>query len=194
MATPIIQQLQTATPISLSRTSFLDKQGNVTKPWLNWFQSLVNKLNPVMPQCLVGSHAARTNISAGDYPSGTTYHETDRNLRYVVENGAWIYFAGTYQVTQSDVESASTGLGANDTGLLLYVSDYAHQLVWNGDSFTWAPGENGSGYIVAFVSAPSPADGWALCDGSNVIQMLSTGVLNSSFVALPNTPGSYFRQ
>lgn len=193
MATPTITQaLKSALPPI--RTTFLDNRGNITQPWVTWMQSLVNKLNPVMPQCLAGSHAARTNISAGDYPSGTTYHETDRNLRYVVENGVWLYFAGTYQVLQADIDGISTSLSSNDTGLELYVSDYAHKLVWSGNSWTWAPGENGSGYIVAFVSAPSPADGWAACDGSNVLQMLSDGTLNSSFVALPNTPGSWFRQ
>lgn len=194
MATPTITQaLKSALPPI--RTRFQDENGNITQPWITWLQSLVNKLNPVVTQFLSGTHAQRVSgsILASAYPSGSIYYETDRKLWYVAINATWTYLAGIYAVTQSNIPQTGD-IGTGDTGLLVYVSDYAHLLQWNGAAFSWAPGEQGSGFISAFVSAPSPADGWALCDGSNVIQMLSDGTLNSSFVALPNTPGSYFRQ
>jgi hypothetical protein len=83
---------------------------------------------------------------------------------------------------------------ASDAGLLLFVTDYNHLLQWNGTGWQWGPGENGSGYIVAFVNPPNQAVGWVLCDGSTgVASLLGDGTLDFS-TTLPNTPGSYFRQ
>lgn len=181
-------------PIPNQRVKWIDREGFLTPDALRAQAAAEQAQTTRTPTLIASSHASRSGIPANQYADGSIFRETDRNLFYIAIAGNWVYLSGTYQVTQSNVESATRGLGANDTGLLLYVADYAHLLVWNGNSWTWAPGENGSGYIVAFVSAPSPADGWALCDGSNVIQMLSDGTLNPNFVTVPATPGSYFRQ
>lgn len=84
------------------------------------------------------------------------------------------------------------GLGKNSTGLLFDVTDYNHVLQWNGTGWQWGPGENGSGYIVAFVNPPNPLTGWHVCDGSTVSQLNADGSVST--VTIPTIAGSYFRQ
>lgn len=108
---------------------------------------------------------------------------------YVSNAGNWQYLTGVMQVDQADIPA---DLGANDKGFLVNVTDYQHSLYWDGTGWNWGPGESGSGYIVAFPSAPVPGIGWQVCDGSNVAQMQSDGTLVA--VTVPMTPGSYFRQ
>lgn len=178
-------------PVPNQKVRWVDERGILTQEALRTIQAQEQAQTTRTPTLISGSHALRINTSAADFADGSLFRETDRSLVYVAIQGVWIYLAGTYSVTQANIP---TGLGANDTGLLLYVADYAHLLVWNGNSWTWAPGENGSGFTVTFLVDPSPTDGWQQCDGSNAIQMLSDGTLNPAFVALPNTPGVWFRQ
>ncbi len=74
-------------------------------------------------------------------------------------------------------------LGRNDVGFLFCVSDYAHVLRWTGLNWEWGPGEEGSGYIRAFLVDPD-SNGWKLCDGSTVNYLKSDGTLGS--IALPD--------
>lgn len=178
-------------PVPNQRVKWTDEDGFLTPEALKTQAAEQQAQTTRTPTLISSSHATRSSIQANQYADGSDFYETDRTVFYKAIGGSWIWQSGIYQVTQANIP---TDLGANDNGFLLYVTDYAHLLQWNGNSWRWAPGDNGSGYIVAFVSAPSPADGWALCDGSNVIQMLSDGTLNPAFVTLPNTPGSYFRQ
>jgi hypothetical protein len=86
---------------------------------------------------------------------------------------------------------AGLDLNSQDSGFLVEVTDYNHVLEWNGTGFEWGPGENGSGYISAFLSAPTSI-GWHICDGSVVSQLNSDGSLKP--VTLPNyTTASYLK-
>lgn len=76
-------------------------------------------------------------------------------------------------------------------GQLYFVTDYAHQLQWSGKAWGWAPGELGSGFIVAFPDAPQ-GNKWHPCDGSTVNKLNQDGTVSS--VVLPSTAGSYYRQ
>jgi RimJ/RimL family protein N-acetyltransferase len=111
---------------------------------------------------------------ATSYPDGSVYFETDRTLYYVATAGVWQYLAGICRVTQANLPADFGTSG--DVDVLAYVTDFAHLLRWNGSTWEWAPGEDGSDYVVAFVTGPDEPTGWHACDGSaNVVRLLPTG-------------------
>lgn len=82
-------------------------------------------------------------------------------------------------------------LNMSDAGFLVVVTDFNHVLQWTGTAWTWGPGDIGSGYIDAFLSAPTAA-GWHLCDGSTVNRLNADGSVST--VTLPNyTTASYLK-
>lgn len=130
---------------------------------------------------LHGTHAIRTSYPGTD---GTLYVETDRNgLVYLYDGAGWKYVAGTYQRAQSQLAALVATLGANDAGLLVEVTDFAHTLRWSGSAWQWGSGEQGGGMLVSF--AVSPGTGWAACNGGTVPYLKSDGTTGS--VTLPNT-------
>lgn len=173
----------------LLATSLVDESGKLTRPWIKQFQEQAKASKTF--QFVRSTHAARASILASDYSDGSFFYETDRGLAYVAINGAWFYFQGTLGVAQADLP---TDLTTRDAGLLVHVTDYAHLLRWTGSNWGWAPGEQGSGFLMDFLAAPDPIAGWALCDGStDVPQLLADGTVK--FVGpLPTTAGRYFRQ
>jgi hypothetical protein len=126
---------------------------------------------------------------------GNLFFQTDTLLVYLsnlVQTGGavpvptWVYFGGEQSVLQAAIPAT---LGVNDTGLSLFVSDFWHRLKWSGAAWGWAPGENGSGFIDAFLVDPSPLTGWALCDGSaGVTYLKANGTIGS--LTLPNLTGT----
>jgi hypothetical protein len=139
-------------------------------------------------------------VAPGPVPLGTPILEADQGSlisstwqRFFTVLQAWVV---GLEVAPSSGNAANlpSGLGAADSGLLYYASDYGHTLEWMGSGWTWAPGELGSGFIVAFASGitPVPPTGWHVCDGSTVTMLNSDGTTVN--VTLPSTPGSWFRQ
>ena len=90
-------------------------------------------------------------------------------------------------VTQAGLAAFAATLGTANAGQMVYVSDYDHTLMWTGTGWTYASGER-AGFIEAFLVDPSPATGWALCDGSTVTYLKSDGTMGS--ITLPNLTGS----
>ena len=86
--------------------------------------------------------------------------------------------------TQANLSTLASTFGPGNSGQLVYVTDYNHQLRWNGSGFDWGPGEDGSGYILPFLNDPSPTTGWQLCDGSATTKLNSDGT--TSPVVVPN--------
>jgi len=156
-------------------------------PWVKWFQAL-ETLRSKSAQFFFGSHAQRANLNAARYPNGSVFFESDRTVFYVIINGVWTYLTGSMATDQNDLPG---DLGTADAGFLVYITDYNHQLTWNGFGFQWAPGEVGGGYSVPFVTAPNPVTGWHVCDGSTVLQLQPDGTTVST--TIPNTAGAYFR-
>lgn len=174
-------------PQNLFSTPLVNGQGIITaQVWLKFFQGLFNSIESF----LTGTHAQRLNTPPSNYALGSLYIETDRGLAYVATTAGWAYFTGTLPTLQANLP---TDLGGNDVNLLAFVQDYSHLLIWTGTGWTWAPSEEGSDLIVQFLSGPSPATGWQACDGSiNVPRLNFDGSL--SFVIVPTTPGSWYRQ
>lgn len=89
------------------------------------------------------------------------------------------------QRTQPQLAALGTQLGTAGKGTLVWVTDFNHLLQWLGSSWTWGPGEGGSGYIVDFAIAPV-ALGWHLVDGTLINVMKADGTVAT--VQLPTLP------
>lgn len=91
-------------------------------------------------------------------------------------------------VAITPISSTQAGLAGltPQNGQLVYVSDFNHVLRFDSTTgmYSWAPGENGSGYISAFLNDPSPTTGWQLCDGSATTKLNSDGTVTP--VVVPN--------
>lgn len=70
------------------------------------------------------------------------------------------------------------------SGVLIYVSDYAHFIFWDGSAAKFAGDPSGriEGFLV------DPGTGWHLCDGSTVTYLKPDGTTGS--VTLPNLTSS----
>jgi hypothetical protein len=141
-----------------------------------------------IPKFTAGTHAQRLTTNAANLPDGSIYFESDRLHYYMVNNTAWQVLNGLMSGFQQNIPQ---DLGAVDAGFKYYVTDYTHTLLWTGAQWIWSDGEAGSGFIVAFPSAPV-SFGWAACDGSTVEILGPDGILTPQVT--PNTPGSYIRQ
>lgn len=190
MATTQVTQVVTPStlPQQLLRAPVVDDKGLVTWVWTKFFQSLPFSIK--VQQLVKGTHSVKTALPASQYADGSLFYETDRKLWYAAVGNSWNYLTGYLQVPQS---ALPTDLGASDTGLLAYVTDFAHVLMWTGTGWVWGPGDPGSDMVLAFVTGPDPITGWQACDGSaNVSRLNFDGSVD--FVNVPNTPGSFYRQ
>lgn len=142
---------------------------------------------------LVGTHAARLLLDPGSYDFGTLFFETDRTVFYIVlDNGSgvhvWKYACGEYADVLANIPG---GLGANDTGFLFGATDYLHLWRWAGAAWHFAPGDTGSGMIVATGNGIAPFGGaWAFCDGSGATVATDAG--GTTAVVTPNLTGEVF--
>jgi hypothetical protein len=173
----------------LTRTPFLADDGKtVSWSWLQFFYGIALAKN--VPAFVSNTHSHRSQIPAANYANGTLFFESDRGVVYIAVNDIWHYFIGTMQDTQANLPS---DLGLNDLDFLYEVTDYAHLLLWNGTGWTWGPAEDGSDFIVQFLSGPNPQTGWQKCDGSAGVGVLqSDGTLQ--FVTVPTIANSWYRQ
>lgn len=137
---------------------------------------------------LVGTHADRLAIDASTVGIGTVFFETDRTVFYIaVDAGSglhkWVYASGVFSSTLSGIPT----LGANDVNFLFGATDYLHLWRWTGAAWHFAPGDPGSGFIVA----GSPVGGaWAACTGGSVT--IATDAGGTTSVTTPNLTGEVF--
>lgn len=122
---------------------------------------------------ITDTHANRVaNYPAANYPLGTIFYESDRNLLYkdndVAGTNHWQYLYGEMPILQASIAALVATLGQDDDGLQLFVTNYNHRLRWvygaGPGAFTWGAGETGSGYKADFAIAPT-AVGWILLNG-----------------------------
>ena len=135
---------------------------------------------------MYGTHANRVGRPVAS--DGAVYVETDQgNLIYQVESTVWKYIAGVWRRTQSQLAALAATLGANDTGLLAEVTDYAHVLQWTGTAWQYNdPADPAGRGPVAWEI--DPGTGWHLYDGSIVSYLESTGALGT--IGLANISGA----
>lgn len=139
---------------------------------------------------LIDTHANRlAKYPAAKQPIGAAFWESDRKVLYLNEgtfgSSAWTYALGEYNDVLANIPTLTT----SDAGFLFGVSDYSHQLAWNGTGWVWGPNDSrdaGQGPI-PFEVDPSPTVGWHLYDGSGVTYLKSDGTTGT--VTLPNLSG-----
>lgn len=86
--------------------------------------------------------------------------------------------------TQANLAALAGTLDAADTGMLTWISDYAHMLEWTGTGWRRGPGDlDHSDTFADFGTAPTDT-GWHACDGSTVSFLKYDGTLGSR--VLPN--------
>lgn len=94
--------------------------------------------------------------------------------------------APAFSATQADFPDL-TGI---ITPTLIYVSDYAHFIYWDGVTLSFAG--DPSGQLIEFLVPPT-GPGWHLCDGSTgVVYLLADGT--TAVIDLPVLANTYFRQ
>lgn len=127
---------------------------------------------------------------AASYPVGTLGYETDTDLLYIVKSvvgvNTWRYLAGTWRDTLANIPAGGSAPTVDDVGLLFYATDYHHTWRWSGSAWSFAPGDDGSGYIAMFTQAPNcpGSAAWQLCDGSTVARTNATA--STSNVTVPD--------
>ena len=171
-------------PPGLGQTPVSDQAGKVTRSWLAWFQKLPRVGGLTLTQ------AQKLTVSAANYDDGTVLYVSNRGVFYVAIGAAWRYLAGIFE---APIALIPNDLGANDVGFLFSAEEFNHLQIWTGTEWTWAPGEAGSDYIVAFLTGPDPATGWQPCDGSVDVPKLNADG-SQDFVTVPTIAGSYYRQ
>lgn len=135
---------------------------------------------PGVQQVFQGTHQQRiSNFPAAAY-ANDLFFETDRLSLYVSNGSAWSLIRGRFNQNQSQI--AALGLGSGDNGMLLYVSDFAHLLSWNGTGFNYADGDV-PGRIEGFLVDPA-GNGWALCNGANTTYLQANGT--TANITLPD--------
>jgi len=135
------------------------------------------------------TRANRTNYPPANYDN-FLYRETDAgsSLWYISDGVAWTYAFGRYKRTQAQIAAFTAGLGVNDTGLLLEITNYDHVLEWGGAALSWGYGNPApSGMYCLFETAPT-TQGWQICDGSTVDRLNADGTVTSVTVPDLSTP------
>lgn len=143
---------------------------------------------------------APASFPAQNYARGTLlYHRSQETFYYCdydptvdpTNEHKWLYLSGTYRNT---LANKPTGLTLVDTGRLFYATDFAHLYRWDGGSWSFAPGDDGSGYIGWYIQAPNtPSSGssyqpWEVCAGVPVT--ISTSAATTESVTPPNFTAS----
>src|ERR1700677_3359079 len=99
---------------------------------------------------------------------------------------AWAYQDGTLYRTQSQLAGLAALLGTQHANLLVFVTDYNHQIQWTGSAWKRAPGDlEHSDTFHIFGAAPTDI-GWHACNGAAGVSFLKyDGTLGTR--NLPNT-------
>lgn len=103
-------------------------------------------------------------------------------FRYSSTDFSWHYEIGKLSRTQSNLAALASLLTTVHTGLIVDVTDYAHDLRWNGAAYVYADPSDPAGRVEGFLV--DPATGWHLLDGTTVTYLKPDGTTGS--VALPD--------
>lgn len=98
----------------------------------------------------------------------------------------------TVSSLQADLATLAATLTAANAGQLVWVSDYAHMLQWNGTG--WQRGQGDTEHSDTFhMFGAAPADtGWLTCDGSTAVKFLKyDGTLGSRDLPNLNATAAY---
>ncbi len=101
-----------------------------------------------------------TSLTTG---TATVFLGAQLSVPCEMPNGAWKYVSGTYMLPL--IADMPKDLWLDDRGALVEVFDYSHLYVWIGTSWTYAPGDPGSGWYAVLGNAPQGGR-WAAANGT----------------------------
>ena len=166
------------------------KTGIISRPWARYAEQQAQQIEVLENQGLVtaDTHAKRLLITPViNIAKSTLWLETDRKVAYLAGAVVWTYALGVMRATRAN---QPTDLGTNDTGLLLFVSDFGHLMRWTGTAWEFAEGDVGNGFFRDFAVNP-PESGWQLCDGTVTTYLtLSGATLTTTSFTTPNLTGT----
>jgi hypothetical protein len=111
-------------------------------------------------------------MTAGDDGYLFTASDWGVTWRYNHASTRWDYVSGT---RSTNYAGKPAGLGAGDTGLLWYVTDYEHTLIWGGAAWTFIDTDPGSRWFIATAGVAPEGGVFQLCDGSTVACLQTDG-------------------
>ena len=151
--------------------------------WQQLYRWLVKVRGTLIDPVIEGNSTVLSNTPASSYVPGTIFLLTDtnpyKNILYVQQNNSWQFVSGVSRGTLAELPT----LGLTDAGYQYQVIDYAHLLNWDGTSWSFAPGDPGSGFMQLFEITPSQP-GWALYAGQQVYYLQPNGTLAT--ITLPD--------
>jgi len=84
--------------------------------------------------------------------------------------------------------ASQPSLGSSDAGYVLFVTDYAHMVYWDGSAWQWLDGDRPGRFSDFYAD---PGVGWGLCDGSTYALLTVGGAsLTTTNVTTPNLSGT----
>jgi hypothetical protein len=129
---------------------------------------------------LSGPHGSRPLPAALPLTSSNTlYWETDRLhlYRLDVTTRTWVVMEGVGGPMRGTLspDTKPGDLGAADSGFHFRSTDFARDYRWNGGGWNDAPGSPPRFQVALFHAAPSPGEGWAVCNGAAATASTSSG-------------------
>lgn len=171
--------------------------GQLHPAWFGWF----NQVGRIVGQVPTISGLAAAMVPSGggtattDYtPDGWqrfVYYQTDTRLMYIsmLVADLWEWVLVSSSVTVADLATMlALPVGPAEAGLIVFELEYFHTYEWTGTAWQFAPGDPGSKYIVAGVTAPLGGV-WQLCDGTAVNVSQGDGTVASVTTPNLNTAG-----
>lgn len=108
---------------------------------------------------------------------------TQSGVAYSIDSGVWRYSVGVWKHTGLPLPAIPAGLGIDDAGIIIFEDDFQHAYLWDGAGWSYAPGDPGSGFIVAIDGGLSGGD-WGICDGTSHLASRSNGTAGT--ITTPN--------
>lgn len=180
------------------QTPVLTPQGFAVPEWASFFNPLADLVG--YGPTINDTHANRIALDGGHnlfYPPGRflnyLFYETDRKVLYlamlVAGVATWVFLGG--EPMFGTLATIPAGLGTADAGFLFGATDYYHMYRWTGAAWDFAPGDSGSGFIVAAIASLLGAL-WAPCDGGSYAVAKPDGTTVN--VNTPDLTGDIFIQ
>lgn len=146
-------------------------------------------------------HAGTTNKPTDLNPYsdvGFQFHDTTKLVQYYGVHEAAFSNSALYLAWMGGIESMtySTFTGrtfyASDAGYTIDITDYEHEIIWNGSGWRFAPGD-GSKYFQDSDGTQPNGGVWQLCNGATVnVFIITAGVVSLLSYTTPDTTGATF--
>jgi hypothetical protein len=168
-------------------TGFVDTAG--TAVTISSSPASFSKFNPRWTGLGIVIAGVTYTIASVTSPSAlvlTSSAGSQASVAYTLPSGAWRYSSG--ECLLATLVELPTDLWSDDLGALYQIFDYAHRYVWIGTSWSYAPGDPGSGWY-SFLYGVSGGR-WYPAAGGQVLSSHTDGTL--SLIDVKDISGEVF--